>query len=32
VYRIPGFKEMCNLLDGTVPGFIAEDDDDDEDC
>lgn len=32
VYRIPGFREMCNLLDGTVAGLIAEDDDEDEDC
>lgn len=33
VYNIPGFSEMCNLLDGTVEGFIDdslenEDDDD----
>lgn len=33
VYSIPGFSEMCNLMDGTVDGFIdtdaeyAEDDD-----
>lgn len=31
VYLIPGFIHMCNLLDGTVPSFIAEDDDDDDD-
>ncbi len=24
VYRIPGFTEMCNLLDGTVDGFVDE--------
>ena len=25
VYRIPGFSEMCNLLDFTVEGFVDED-------
>jgi hypothetical protein len=25
VYRIPGFCEMCNLLDGTVRGFLEDD-------
>lgn len=24
VYQIPGFSEMCNLLDGTVDGFLPE--------
>ena len=24
VYHIPGFTEMCNLLDETVPGFIPD--------
>lgn len=24
VYRIPGFTEMCNLLDETVEGFFGE--------
>lgn len=24
VYQIPGFGEMCNLLDGTVDGFLPE--------
>lgn len=34
VYQIPGFTQMCNLLDGTVDGFLGiggpDDDDDDE--
>ena len=25
VYHIPGFSEMCNLLDGTVDGFLNDD-------
>lgn len=27
VYRTPGFRQMCDLLDGTVPGFVPDDDD-----
>lgn len=30
VYTIPGFTEMCNLLDGTVDGWEDNDYDDDE--
>jgi hypothetical protein len=26
VYRIPGFTEMCNLLDGSVDGFLGDED------
>lgn len=28
IYRIPGFSEMCHLLDSTVPGFTGEEPDD----
>ena len=32
VYHIPGFSEMCNLLDGTVDGFFDEYEDDADDA
>lgn len=32
VYRIPGFTEMCNLLDGTVDGFLEDESEDGKDA